>query len=96
MFLLFLILPRLGLQNYILPGFVALVGLHFFPMPPLYRYTANFVTGGFMIAWAVFCVMAFKADGNREAAFVALGAGAALWSSSAWALLSAKRLFKAA
>jgi len=93
-FLLFLILPRLGLQNYIFPGFVALVGFHFFPMPPLYRHTANVVTGALMIVWAIFCVVVFRADGNREAAYVAFGAGIALWSSSAWALLIAKRLFQ--
>ena len=51
-FFLFLILPRFGLQNYIFPGFVALIGLHFFPMPPLYRYTANFITGAALIVWA--------------------------------------------
>jgi len=94
-FLLFLILPRLGLQNYIFPGFVALVGFHFFPMPPLYRHTANVVTGALMIVWAIFCVVVFRADGNREAAYVTFGAGIALWSSSAWALLTAKRLFQA-
>jgi hypothetical protein len=94
-FLLFLILPRLGLQNYIFPGFVALIGLHFFPMPPLYRHTANVVTGALMIVWAVFCVVAFRADGNREAAYVTFGAGTALWGSSAWALLTARRLFQA-
>ena len=65
-------------------------------MPPLYRYTANFVTGGFLIVWAVFCAIAFRTDGNREAAFVAFGVGTALWSSSAWAILNAKRLFQAA
>ena len=94
-FLLFLILPRFGLQNYIFPGFVALLGLHFFPMPPLYRHTANVISGACMIAWAVFCVVVFKADGNREAAYVALGAGTILWSSSAWALFTATRLFRA-
>ena len=92
--LLFLILPRFGLQNYIFPGFVALVGLHFFPMPPLYRYTANFITGSAMIVWAAICVTMFRADGNREAAYVALGAGTALWASAVWAILTARRLFK--
>lgn len=95
-FLLFLILPRFGLQNYIFPGFVALLGLHFFPMPTLYRHTSNIVAGACMIAWAVFCALVFKADGNREAAYVALGAGTILWSSSAWAIVTAKRLFQVA
>ncbi len=72
-FLLFLILPRFGLQNYIFPGFVGLLGLHFLPMPNLYRHASNVVAGACMIAWAVFCAVVFKADGNREAAYVALG-----------------------
>jgi hypothetical protein len=92
-FLLFLLLPRFGLQNYIFPCFVTLVGLHFFPMPPLYRHTANLVIGGFMVLWAVLCAVAFKASGNTMAAYVALGAGLALWSSSIWALRTAKQLF---
>ena len=95
-FLLFLTLPRFGLQNYIFPGFVVLLGLHFFPMPTLYRHTSNNVAGACMIVWAVFCALAFRADGIREAAYVALGAGAILWLSSAWAILTAKRLFQAA
>ena len=95
-FLLFLILPRFGLQNYIFPGFVGLLGLHFLPMPNLYRHASNVVAGACMIAWAVFCAVVFKADGNREAAYVALGAGTILWSSSAWAIVTARRLFQAA
>ncbi len=91
-FLLFLILPRFGLQNYIFPGFVLLVGLHFFPMPPFYQHGANLVTGGFMVVWAVVCAVAFRADGNRMAAFVAGGAGVALWLSAGWALRTAGAL----
>lgn len=94
-FLLFFILPRLGLQNYIFPSFVALVGLHFFPMPPLYQHRANQVTGGFMILWAATCAILFKADGNRMAAFVTLGAGLALWISAIWALKTARMLLAA-
>ena len=95
-FTLFLLLPRLQLSNYIFPSFVALVGLHFFPMPSLYRHTANFVVGGFMVLWALFCAVRFKADGNTMAAWVALGAGLALWCGSLWALGTASRLFKTA
>ena len=47
-----------------------------------------------MIVWAAICVTMFKADGNREAAYVALGAGTALWASAVWAILTARRLFK--
>ena len=63
-----------------------------FWLPPLYRYRANFVTGGFMVLWALFCSIVFKANGNLMAAYVALGAGLALLCSSIWALLTADRL----
>ena len=92
-FLLFAILPRFGLQNYVFPSFVALVGLHFLPMPPSYRHLSNVVIGLVMIGWSLFCAIHFKEDGNRMAAFVALGAAVALWSGSAWALGTAHRLF---
>lgn len=95
-FLLFVILPRLSLQNYIFPSFVALVGLHFLPMPPSYRHLANSVIGLAMVGWAVFCALHFKEDGNRMAAVVSLGAAAALWASSAWALRTAHHLFSLA
>ncbi len=67
-FLLFPILSALKLQDYILPGFVASVGLHFFPMPPLYQHTANLLTGACLVVWPVVCVVLFKPDGDRIAA----------------------------
>ncbi len=95
-FLLFQLFPRFGLQNYIYPAFVAVAGLHFFPLPPLYRHTANLVVGGFMVLWAGFCVFAFRRDGDTMAGYAAFGAGVALWASSAWALVTATRLFNQA
>jgi len=44
-FLVFQILSRLGHQDLAIPAVVLIVGLHFFPMPPLYRHRANLVTG---------------------------------------------------
>ncbi len=67
-FLLFPILSALKLQDYILPGFVASVGLHFFPMPPLNQHTANLLTGACLVVWPVVCVVLFKPDGDRIAA----------------------------
>ena len=66
----------------------------FLPMPPLYRHRDNFFTGAFMVVWAALCVALFKEDGNRMAAFVALGAGGALWCSAAWALKTARGLLQ--
>jgi hypothetical protein len=95
-FLLFVVLPRFGLDNYIFPAFVALIGLHFFPMPPLYQHTANRVTGAVMILWAIFCAVHFRKDGGRATAYVTLGAGIALYCSSAWAVVTARRLYRGA
>ena len=91
-FLLFLVLPRFGLSNYVFPGFIALIGLHFFPMPPLYRHRSSFVTGAFLVLWALICAVVFKHDGNIMAAFVTLGAGVTLWLNALWALSTARRL----
>lgn len=41
----FQVLPRLGLGIFAVPTVVAIVGLHFFPMPPLYQHRANQVLG---------------------------------------------------
>ena len=93
-FLLFVLLPRFGMSNYVFPAFVGVVGLHFFPLPPWYRHTANLVVGAFMVVWSVFCAVAFKANGYTMAVYVTLGAGLALWSSALWALRAARRFFQ--
>lgn len=93
-FLLFVILPRVGGSNFVFPAFVAIVGLHFFFMPALYQHRANLVTGGAMVVWAVVCVAVFRHDGERMGGWVTTGAGVALWTSSAWALRTAGGLLR--
>jgi hypothetical protein len=93
-FLVFVIFPRIGLQDLAIPAVALIVGLHFFPMPPLYRHTANLVTGACIAVWAIVCPMLFQ--GDRMIGFVAVGAGLALWLSAAWALKTAVRLLRSA
>ena len=93
-FLEFQILTRLGRQDLAIAGVVLIVGLHFFPMPPLYRHRANLVTGAFLVVWSILCAVLFK--GDRMIGVAALGAGVALWISAAWALTIAGRLLKSA
>ena len=93
-FLLFAILPKVHASNYVFPAFVFLVGLHFLPMPPLYRHRSNTVAGLTMMTWAVVCVLLFHGNGELEAAWVTLGAGLALWASAAWALRTANELVR--
>jgi hypothetical protein len=93
-FLVFQILPRLGLGKLIFPAVVLIVGLHFFAMPPLFRHRANLVTGAVMVVWAIVCPLLFH--GDRMIGFVAGGAGVALWVSAVWVLKTATQLLKSA
>ena len=92
-FLVFQILPRLGLGELIFPAVVLIVGLHFFAMPPLFWHRANLVTGTVMVVWAIVCPLLFH--GDRMIGFVAAGAGVALWVSAVWALKTATQLLRA-
>jgi len=93
-FLVFLIFPRIGHEDLAIPAAALIVGLHFFPMPPLYRHTANLVTGACIAVWAIVCPMLFQ--GDRMIGSVAVGAGLALWVSAAWALKTAAQLLGSA
>jgi len=89
-FLLFQILPRLGLADFAIPVVVLLVGLHFFVMPPLFRHRDNLVTGACLTVWAIGCLLVFH--GDRVIAFASAGAGIILWASALWGLKTASRL----
>ena len=93
-FLVFQIFPRVGLRELIFPAVVTIVGLHFFPMPRLFRHRSNLVTGAVMIAWAILCPLLFH--GDRMIGFLAAGAGLALWVSAVWALKTAAQLLNCA
>ncbi|MGA2879586.1 MAG: hypothetical protein ABSG13_11600 [Bryobacteraceae bacterium] len=89
-FLAFQIFPRVGHPDLAIPAVVLLVGLHFFPLPPLYRHRANLVTGGCLVLWAILCPLLFR--GGTMIGFAAAGAGLVLWASAAWALRTANCL----
>jgi hypothetical protein len=91
-FLVFQILPRLGRGDLAIPIVALIVGLHFFPMPPLYRHAANLVTGALMAIWAILCLLLF--DGDRRIGFASLGSGFLLWAAAAWALKTANQLLR--
>jgi hypothetical protein len=91
-FLVFQILPRLRMDDLAIPAVVLIVGLHFFPMPRLYRHRANLVAGASMAIWAILCVVLFH--GDRRIGFAAAGAGLALWAAAAWALKTASQLLR--
>ena len=91
---LFQVMPWLGYQPLLFPAIAVVVGLHFFPMPPLYRHRANQVTGAGMVIWAILCPLLFH--GDTMIGYLALGAGLMLWAGSAWALRTASQLLGAA
>lgn len=93
-FLMFQILPRFGHPDLPIPAVAVIVGLHFFPMPPLYRHRANLVTGAVIVLWTIVCLFAFR--GDTRICFVAGGTGFILWMSAAWALRTADTLLKSA
>jgi len=93
-FLVFQILPRVGHPDLAIPAVAIIVGLHFFPMPPLYRHRANLVTGALIVLWTIVCI--FAARGDTRIGFVAGGTGMILWMSAAWALRTAETLLKSA
>jgi hypothetical protein len=93
-FLVFQILPRFGHESLAFPAVVLIVGLHFFPMPPLYRHRANLITGACLVVWAILCPLLFS--GDRMIGFAAAGTGLVLWVSAAWALKTASQLFRSA
>ena len=90
--LVFQLLPRLGYKDLAFPAVALLVGLHFFPMPPLYRHPANLVVGACMVVWAILCPLLFH--GDRMIGFVASGAGFVLWVGAASALMTASHLLE--
>jgi hypothetical protein len=93
-FLVFLLFPRIGIEELAVPAVAVIVGLHFFPMPPLYRHGANLVTGAAIAVWAIVCPVFFH--GDRLIGFVAAGAGLALWISAGWAMKTASELLRSA
>ena len=91
---LFVFIPKLGYQQLLFPAIAVVVGLHFYPMPPLYRHRANLVTGACIVIWAILCPLLFH--GDAMIGYLALGTGLMLWAGSAWALKTASGLLLAA
>jgi hypothetical protein len=93
-FLVFQIFPRLGFEDLTIPAVVLIVGVHFFPMPVLYRHRANLVAGACMAVWAILCPLLFH--GDNMIGFAAAGAGLALWIAAGWAIKTARQLLRSA
>jgi len=93
-FVAFNLSQKLGHPDLGYPAALFVVGVHFFFMPPTYRYRANVVTGCTMVFWSILCPLLLR--GDRMIAVVAFGAGVTLWLSAAWALRFASRRLRTA
>lgn len=76
-------LPRLGLARWIVPAIILIVGLHFFPLAKLFKAPMHYVVGAIVVAWAIIYPILFSA-GNGDS-IGAIGMGAILWASTAFA-----------
>jgi hypothetical protein len=86
---LVVILNILQLGEWIVPGIMLIVGLHFFPLAKLFRYKAHYITGAALIALAV--GYPFVTAGGPASAVGPIGAALILWVSAAGMLTRAPR-----
>lgn len=76
-------LPRLGLTRWIVPAIVLIVGMHFFPLAKLFKARMHYVVGAIAVAWAILYPLLFSA--GKGDSIGAIGMGAILWVSAAFA-----------
>jgi hypothetical protein len=69
-----------------------IVGAHLIPLAALFRYSAHYVTGGLLMAWATIVAMTFP--GEMMPTVGALGTAAILLGSAVYTLTSAGRAAK--
>lgn len=86
-------LPRLGLARWIVPAIVLIVGLHFFPLARLFKARMHYVVGAIVVAWAIVYPILFSAGQGDSTG--AVGMGAILWASAAFACYRAFHLLHA-
>lgn len=83
-FILANLLGNYGLNVWVLPMVIFVVGLHFLPLARLFSAPPHYVTGAAMMALAV--IYPFVARGGPADAVGAFGAGLILWASAGWAI----------
>jgi hypothetical protein len=86
---LVVVLNILQRGEWIVPGIMLIVGLHFFPLAKLFRYRAHYLTGSALVALASSYPL-LAADGPASAVGP-IGAALILWISAAGMLIRAPR-----
>ena len=76
-------LPYLGLTRWIVPAIVLIVGIHFFPLASVFKARQHYVIGAIVVAWAIVYPILFSA--GKDDSTGAVGIGAILWASAAFA-----------
>ncbi len=87
--LLVVILNILQRGEWIVPGIMLIVGVHFFPLAKLFRHDAHYMTGAALVAWAA--SYPFLAADGPVSAVGPIGAALILWISAADMLIRAPR-----
>ena len=83
-FVLARVLIHNGLDAWIIPMAMAIIGLHFLPLAYVFKHPPHYVTGVAMVAFAA--LYPVTAAGGPTAPVGFLGAGLILWLSAVWAL----------
>jgi hypothetical protein len=78
------VLNNIGLDAWVVPMIIAVVGLHFLPLAAVMRYRPHYVSGLAMLLLAV--VFPLVANGGPRSGMGPLGAGLILWASAVFAL----------
>ena len=78
------VLNNTGLNAWVVPMIIAVVGLHFLPLAAVMRYPPHYVSGLGMLLLAI--VFPFVADCGPRSGVGPLGAGLILWASAVFAL----------
>jgi hypothetical protein len=79
-------------QEFLATVITFIVGSHLIPLARLFRYSAHYVTGGLLMAWAMIVAIAFP--GNMMPTVGALGTAVILLGSAAYTLALAGRAVK--
>jgi len=80
------ILNRQGLGDWMIPGVMLIVGLHFLPLAKLFGYRPHYVSGAALVALAL--IYPFAGGGPLDP-LGCLGAGLILWGSAIFGLAGA-------
>lgn len=86
---LVVVLNILQRGEWIVPGIMLIVGLHFFPLAKLFRYKAHYITGAALVALA--SIYPFMAAAGPTSAVGLIGAALILWVSAAGMLVQTPR-----